>query len=61
MTTEEQKRLEELQECVNRTAIFLNDIFPQLKNACIQDFHNLNQLATLVSNHSQRNNTDTRY
>jgi hypothetical protein len=61
MTTEEQKRLEELQECVNRTAIFLNDILPQLKNACIQDFRNLSQLVTLVSNHSQRNGTDTRY
>ena len=42
------RRGAELQKCVDRAAVFFNDVMPQAGQLAFQDYANLNELAILL-------------
>ena len=47
----------EAQECIDRAAVFLEDVIPQIGELCIQDYDNLNQLGILLEKLKSRKTT----
>jgi len=43
-----QNVIEDKRECINRAAIFIDDVMPQIGKLCIQDYDNLNRLLILI-------------
>lgn len=39
----------EAQECIDRAAIFYDDVMKQVGNLCIQDYQNLNELGVMLA------------
>lgn len=40
--------IKKLQELADRSAIFFNDVLPQIGGLCVQDFANVNELGMLI-------------
>ncbi len=49
--------VDERQECIDRAAVFFNDVMPQIGGLVIQDFENVNQLAGLLARFSSQRGT----
>jgi len=46
------------QECINRAAMFYNEVLPQMKHLTLQNYENMNLLGILLRN-LRTNNKDT--
>lgn len=44
-----QPLVDDKQDCIDRAAIFFDDVMPQIGGICIQDYANLNELAMLLT------------
>ena len=43
------ERANDIIECLDRSAIFFNDVLPQIGRLAIQDYANLNELSMLLT------------
>ena len=59
--SEQRLDIDKMQECIDRAAVFVNDVLPQARGLAFQDYANINELCILLGQLSDVDKETKRY